>query len=70
MLSFSGSLKIYVAVEPCDMRKGYEGLAALVTTALHQDLRGGALFVFGNRRRTVSGAWSTLRWRCHRGHQL
>ena len=52
MLSFSGSLKIYVAVEPCDMRKGYEGLAGLVTTVLHQDLRGGALFVFGNRRRT------------------
>jgi transposase len=52
MLSFTGSLKIYVAVEPCDMRKGYEGLAALVTTALHQDLRSGALFVFSNRRRT------------------
>jgi transposase len=52
MLSFTGSLRIYVAVEPCDMRKGYEGLAGLVTTALHQDLRGGALFVFGNRRRT------------------
>jgi transposase len=52
MLSFTGSLKIYVAVEPCDMRKGYEGLAALVTTALQQDLRGGALFAFSNRRRT------------------
>ena len=52
MLSFTGSLKIYVAVEPCDMRKGFEGLAGLVTTALHQDLKSGALFVFGNRRRT------------------
>jgi transposase len=52
MLSFTGSLKVYVAVEPCDMRKGYEGLAALVTTALQQDLRGGALFAFSNRRRT------------------
>ncbi len=52
MLSFTGGLKIYLAVEPCDMRKGYEGLAGLVTTALHQDLRGGALFVFSNRRRT------------------
>jgi transposase len=52
MLSFTGSLKVYVAVEPCDMRKGYEGLAALVATALQQDLRGGALFAFSNRRRT------------------
>ena len=52
MLSFTGSLKVYVAVESCDMRKGYEGLAALVTTALQQDLRSGALFAFSNRRRT------------------
>jgi transposase len=51
MLSFTGSLKIYVAVEPCDMRKSFEGLAALVTTGLNQDLRGGALFVFSNRPR-------------------
>ena len=29
MLSFSGSLKVFVAVEPCDMRKGYEELSAL-----------------------------------------
>lgn len=26
MLSFSGSLKIFVAVEPCDMRMGFNGL--------------------------------------------
>jgi transposase len=51
MLSFTGSLKIYVAVEPCDMRKSFEGLAALVTTGLNQDLRSGALFVFSNRPR-------------------
>jgi transposase len=52
MLSFTGSLKIYVAVEGCDMRKSFEGLQALVVTALDQDLRSGALFVFSNRRRT------------------
>ena len=52
MLSFSGSLKIYVAVEGCDMRKSFEGLQALVVTALNRDIRDGALFVFSNRRRT------------------
>ena len=30
MLSFSGSLKIFVAMEPCDMRRGHNGLLALV----------------------------------------
>ena len=52
MLSFTGSLKIYVAVERCDMRKSFEGLQALVTTVLDQEIRGGGLFVFSNRRRT------------------
>jgi transposase len=51
MLSFTASLKIYVAVEPCDMRKSFEGLSALTVTALHQDVRSGALFVFSNERR-------------------
>jgi len=52
MLSFTGSLKVYVAVGSCDMRKSFEGLAALVETELKNDVRSGALFVFGNRRRT------------------
>jgi len=51
MLSFAGSLKIYVAVEPCDMRKSFQGLSAQVTTVLGRDLRSGALFVFSNRTR-------------------
>lgn len=52
MLSFTGSLRVFVALESCDMRKGYEGLCALVSECLQEDLRSGALFVFGNRRRT------------------
>ncbi len=50
MLSFSGSLKIFVALEPCDMRKGFNGLHAMARERLGEDPRQGALFVFINRR--------------------
>jgi transposase len=52
MLSFTGSLKVFLAVEPCDMRKGFEGLTALVAQRLTEDLRSGALYVFTNKSRT------------------
>ena len=52
MLSFSGSLKVFVAVEACDMRKGFNGLYAAVSERLGEDPRNGALFVFSNRRHT------------------
>lgn len=52
MLSFTGSLKIFIALEPCDMRKGFEGLTGLVAETLKEDLRSGALFVFSNKRHT------------------
>lgn len=52
MLSFSGSLKVFVALEACDMRKGFNGLHALVAERLGEDLKTGALFVFSNRRHT------------------
>ena len=34
MLSFSGSLKVWVALEPTDMRKGFNGLLAAVSQRL------------------------------------
>lgn len=52
MLSFAGSLRVFLAVEPCDMRKGFEGLHALVGERLREDVRSGALFVFINKRHT------------------
>ena len=50
MLSFTGSVRVFLAVEPIDMRKGFEGLHALVGERLAEDVRSGALFVFVNKR--------------------
>jgi transposase len=52
MLSFTGGLKVFIALEPCDMRKSFNGLHALVSERLGEDPRQGALFVFANRRKT------------------
>jgi len=52
MLSFAGSVKVFVALEPCDMRKGFTGLVGLVGKRLGEDVRAGAIFAFTNRRRT------------------
>jgi hypothetical protein len=52
MLSFSGSRKIFVLVEPCDMRNGFNGLYGMVSTTFGEDPRSGALFVFSNRWHT------------------
>lgn len=52
MLSFTGGLKVFVALEPCDFRKSFNGLQGLVSERLGEDVRQGALFVFTNRRHT------------------
>ena len=40
-----------MAIEPTDMRKGFDGLCGLVTGVLQQDPLTGHLFLFVNRRR-------------------
>lgn len=50
MLSFTGSLKVYVATGVTDLRKSFAGLYALSNTVLKEDPRSGGLFVFANRR--------------------
>jgi transposase len=46
------ALKVYLAVEPCDMRKGFQGLSVAAVEHLNQALDRDALFVFINRRHT------------------
>ena len=52
MLSFASSVRVFLAVEATDMRKGFEGLYALASERLAEDVRSGALFVFTNKRHT------------------
>ena len=49
MLSFAGSLKVFVAAEPCDLRQSFDGLYALVTERLQESPQTKELFVFTNR---------------------
>jgi transposase len=42
--------KVYLALAPVDMRKGYDGLAALVQQVLHRDPFCGHLFLFRSKR--------------------
>ncbi len=51
MLSFHSTLKVFVALEACDLRKSFTGLWAMASEQLGEDPKSGALFVFGNRRR-------------------
>jgi transposase len=41
MLSFTGGLKVFVALEPCDPRKSFNGRHALVSERLGEDPRQG-----------------------------
>jgi transposase len=51
VLSLASTLRIVLAVEPADMRKGFDGLAQLVRERIAEEPLSGHLFVFRNRRR-------------------
>jgi transposase len=51
MIQITPHMRILVAVEPVDFRKGIDGLAALCRQALASDPLCGTLFVFCSRRR-------------------
>ena len=53
MLQITPQMKILVAVEPADFRRGIDGLARLCQEVLRQDPFAGAVFVFRNRRGTA-----------------
>jgi transposase len=65
VLAFPAALKIFVAVEPVDMRKQFNGLWAAAQERLQENPKDGAVFAFINKDRTRlkllywdgTGAW-------------
>jgi transposase len=51
MMHLPASVRVYLCTVPCDMRRSFDGLHALVSEAMQLDAFGGHLFVFSNRRR-------------------
>jgi transposase len=65
VLTLPASVRIYLAAEPVDLRRGFDGLAAAVRTVVGADPLSGHLFVFLNQSRNrakilvweASGFW-------------
>ena len=53
MIQVTPQMKILVAVQPADFRKGIDGIARLCRDALISDPFSGTAFVFRNRRATA-----------------
>ena len=53
MLQITPQMKVLVALEPADFRRGIDGLARLCQEALRHDQFAGAVFVFRNRKATA-----------------
>jgi len=50
MIGLGSGIKVYVATRALDMRKSFDGMAAIVSQDLQQNIYQGQLFVFSNKR--------------------
>jgi transposase len=53
MLAFPGKPRLFLYQEATDMRKGFEGLSAIVNMTFQGELTSGAYFIFLNRQRNL-----------------
>lgn len=53
MIQVTPQMRILVAVEAADFRKGIDGLCQICRSILNSDPFSGAMFVFRNKRRTA-----------------
>jgi transposase len=69
MIQITPQMRIMVAIEPCDFRKGIDGLARVCKEVLKQDPFSGWVFVFRNRPATALKALiydGQGFWLCHK----
>lgn len=65
MLSIGGTTRVFLAIQPVDLRGSFNRLFGLVAEVLHENPRSGHWFVFTNKRKTRikifvfdgTGAW-------------
>jgi transposase len=51
MIHLPASVRVYLCLKPCDMRRSFDGLHALVRDHLELDAFAGHLYLFTNKRR-------------------
>jgi transposase len=51
MIHLPASVRVYLCLSPCDMRRSFDGLHALVRDHLQLDAFAGHLYLFANRRK-------------------
>jgi transposase len=51
VLSFGGRMRVFLAAEPVDLRRGFDGLASATRQIVQSDPLSGHVFGFLNRRR-------------------
>ena len=61
MIQVSATMRILVAIEPVDLRKGIDGLAQFCREKLTSDPFSGCLFIFRSRLRPWKGLTLFLR---------
>ena len=59
MIHLPASVRVYLCLSPCDMRKSFDSLHALVREQLQLDAFAGHLFVLVSRRRNRA-TWCVL----------
>jgi transposase len=51
MMHLPASVRVYLCLSPCDLRRSFDGLHALVRDHLQLDAFAGHLYLFANKRR-------------------